>query len=322
MNRAVRFAFALWLVAAGSIGSPQPCGAEEAIGLRGETEVTRASVKLSDLFTGVSAEADPDIAQAPPPGKKATYNANVLMRLAQKYRLDWKPRSTDDHVVIAAACTCISGDALREAVAAKLKSAQVKGEMDVVFDNRGLEIALPAGTSPSFKLENFDFDPLTRRFRTHFDADTARGPFTMVITGRVSLKRSIPVLARRLEGGTVISAADIDWLTVPEEHVNGSVATEVAQLIGRELRHTRGSGELLHAQDVIPPRLITRGGLVTLKIETPFMLVTAQGKALQDGAQGETVRVTNTQSNRVIEGVVDGPGTVIVHTTQKIAAAQ
>lgn len=320
MNRIARFAFALWVVAAGSMGSPQPCHGAE-IGLKGESEVQN-TVRLSDLFTGIEADVDQDIAQAPPPGQKATYNANVLMRLAQRYRLDWKPRSAADHVVIATACTCISNEALSDAVIKKLKAADVKGEIDVIFDNRGLKIALPAGTMPVFDLENFDYNPLTRRFHAMFDAETVSGPYATPITGRISIKRTIPVLAKRLDAGSVISAADLDWLTVPEEHVNAMVATETSQLIGRELRRNTGGGEILRAQDVMAPRLVTRGGLVTLKIETPFMLLTVQGKALQDGAQGETVRATNTQSNRVIEGVVDGQGSILVRTAQKVAVAQ
>jgi flagella basal body P-ring formation protein FlgA len=79
---------------------------------------------------------------------------------------------------------------------------------------------------------------------------------------------------------------------------------------------------LLRASDVMPARLVTRGALVTLKIETPYMQLTAQGRALQDGAEGETVRVNNTQSNRMVEGTVTGPGVVLIHTAQKVALAQ
>jgi len=34
------------------------------------------------------------------------------------------------------------------------------------------------------------------------------------------------------------------------------------------------------------------------------------------------VRVTNTQSNRIIEGTVTGPGIVEVHTAQKMASVE
>lgn len=61
---------------------------------------------------------------------------------------------------------------------------------------------------------------------------------------------------------------------------------------------------------------------MTMKIETPFILITAQGKAQQDGAEGETVRVINTQSNRMVEGVVVAPGVVEIRTAQKIALAE
>ncbi|HBM90920.1 MAG TPA: hypothetical protein DD400_03465, partial [Rhodospirillaceae bacterium] len=62
--------------------------------------------------------------------------------------------------------------------------------------------------------------------------------------------------------------------------------------------------------------------LVTLKIETPYLLVTTQGRALQDAALGEVVRVTNTQSDRVIEGVVIRSGVVRVGMLRKMAFVQ
>ena len=78
----------------------------------------------------------------------------------------------------------------------------------------------------------------------------------------------------------------------------------------------------MRARDVSAPRLVTRGSLVTIKVETPYMMVTAQGRALQDGAMGDTVRVTNTQSNRTIEGIVASAGVVRIQTAQKMAAAE
>ncbi len=328
MSKLARILFILWLVAAGSIGAPQPCSANTAVTLRGETEVRRMTVKLSDIFTGVPAEIDRDIAQAPAPGKQVTYDVTVLTRIAQKYRLDWEPQSMADHAVITTASTRITADAIREAVIAKVKASGVAGtqkgsEVDVSFDNHALQIDLPADQTHDFTLNNFDMDPVNKHFHADVVAETSSGPFAVPVTGRVIVKRNIPVLAKRLEGGTTIGSADIDWTVVPEDRVNGTVVTEAEQLVGHELRRDTDEGEILHVHDVIPPRLVTRGSLVTMKIETPLMLVTAQGKALQDGTQGEVVRVVNTQSNRMIEGTVSGPGTVIIHTTtERLAAVQ
>lgn len=316
----------LWLILAGSVGSPQICIGGEPVAIRGEVEVRRPAVRLSDVFTGVPASIDRDIAQAPAPGKKMTYDINVLNRLAQKYRLDWQPQGYSDHVVVSSASNHISADVIRDAVVGKVKDAMgtlgKNKEIDVSFDNRSLAVDLPADSAPDFALNNFDYDQTSRRFRTDFVAQTARGPYTLAVLGRISIKQNVPVLTHRLEGGTIIGAADLDLVPVSEDRVNPTVLTDMSQLIGRELRRDTDEGELLHASDILPARLVKRGAIVTMKIETALMTVTSQGKTLQDGAEGDTVRVLNTQSNRMIEGTVTAPGIVTIRTTQKVAAVR
>ena len=325
MNRLTRLVFALWIVTLGSAGSPQPCEADEAVTLKPSSEIHRLTVKLSDLFDGVPAEADRDIAQAPLPGRQATYDVNVLTRVAEKYHLGWKSTSLADHVVITASCAKITSDMIREAVIAKIRqtgSVPSSRQIDITFDNRSLEVSVVAETLPDFNLNNFDFDAQTKRFRADLAADTANGVYTRPVAGHVIVKRNVPVLARRLEAGTTIGQADLDEMAIPEERINETILTDGKQLIGQELRHDTDGGEILHARDVISPRLVTRGSLVTLRIQTAFMSLTTQGKALQDGAHGDAIRVLNTQSNRVIEGTVDSAGTVRVQVNQQVAVAQ
>jgi flagellar basal body P-ring formation protein FlgA len=57
---------------------------------------------------------------------------------------------------------------------------------------------------------------------------------------------------------------------------------------------------------------VHKGDLVTVILNTASMQLTAQGKAVEDGAMGASIRVTNTQSNRVIDTVVSGPNQVVV----------
>jgi flagella basal body P-ring formation protein FlgA len=59
--------------------------------------------------------------------------------------------------------------------------------------------------------------------------------------------------------------------------------------------------------------------LVTIILKSPKMTLTAQGKALDDGSDGDTVRITNTQSNKVIEAEVTGPAKVAVLATGLMA---
>ena len=324
MNRFPRILFALWLVVAGSAGSPTPCVANTAVTLKPEVETKRFAVRLSDLFVGVPVEIDRDIAQAPAPCKPAVYSEAVLNKLAETYRLDWQAQGAADHVVVTSACTRISGDMIRDAVIANIKEGNnTKGRsLEVALDERNLEVDLPADQQPNFKLENFSYDPTNKHFRTDLTADTPRGRYIMPVTGHVTVKRSIPVLAHRLEGHVSIGEADLDWIQVPDDRFTDDIVTEQNQLVGRELRRDIGEGELIHSHDVVPPRLVQRGALVTMRIKTPFITITAQGKAEQDGAEGEVVRVLNTQSNRVVEGTVSGTGMVEIRTAREVASAE
>lgn len=328
MSRTARLFFAFWVILAGSAGSPEPCRADAPITLRDTIEVHSMIVRLSDVFTGIPADIDQPIAQAPQPGKQVTYDVTVLNRLADKFNLDWKPKSIADHIVVTAACARITTDMLREAVAAKVKEmrsangSKVHGGVDVVFDNHTLEIDLPSDHIPDYAFNNFQYDPQSKRFSGDLVAQVPGGPYSFPLTGRLTLKRAIPVLARRLEAGTIVSEADLDQIEIPEDRVNEGVISDARDLVGHELRRDTDSGEILHDHDIIPPRCVTRGGIVVLKIQTPFMLLTAQGKAMQDGAEGDVVRVTNTQSNRVVEGIVEGPGVVRIQSAQKIAEAE
>ena len=322
MNRSARILICLWLVIASVAGSPTPCHADSIVTLHDDVVLTQPTVRLSDLFNGVPPVIDRDIAQAPLPGQSALYDANLLSKLADKYRLEWHPTTGTPHITVTSACTRIPTDAIREAVIQKIKDSGARGDIDITFDARKPELALPANQPDAFALANFDYDPLSKRFRTEINAGAGQAAVIMPLAGRVTIKRHVPVLARKLESGTIIGLSDIDWLDVPEDRLSDSTITDAQQLVGRELRHTTADNEPLRMNDVLPPRLVTRGSLVTMKIETPMMVITTQGKALQDGAMGEVVRVLNTQSNRMIEGTVDGSGSVRVSTAQKLASAQ
>lgn len=329
MKQSSRFALALWMLVSGLLGTPAPCHADSLVTLRPEVEVRRSAVRLSDIFVGVPADIDRDIAQAPGPCKQVVYGPQILARLAENYRLNWEAEEisgqTIDTTTITAACTRISTEAIKDAVLTKLKEEQGGRDrfFEIAFDNRAIEATLPASQKPDFDLKNFSYDSGNKRFRADLTAQTARGPYILPVSGRVFVKRNVPVLARRLEAGSTIGAVDLDWVQMPEERISADVITDLRQAVGREIKRDKAEGDILRSHDVVPPRLVLRGSTVMMRIETPFMVVTAQGKAQQDGAAGDTVRIMNTQSNRVIEGVVSGPGVVDIRMlSNRVASLQ
>jgi flagella basal body P-ring formation protein FlgA len=74
----------------------------------------------------------------------------------------------------------------------------------------------------------------------------------------------------------------------------------------------------LHAGDVREPIVVAKGSLVTLVVQSPTMTLTSKGRAMENGARGESIRVQNTQSKIVVEGEVVSSGTVRVAGMQPV----
>jgi flagella basal body P-ring formation protein FlgA len=73
-----------------------------------------------------------------------------------------------------------------------------------------------------------------------------------------------------------------------------------------------GGARVQHAAYTAAPAAVRRGDTVVMVYVAPGLQLTARGKALTDAAVGQTVRLTNLQSNRTVEAVVTAPGTVAI----------
>jgi flagella basal body P-ring formation protein FlgA len=73
--------------------------------------------------------------------------------------------------------------------------------------------------------------------------------------------------------------------------------------------------------DLQRPLAVTRGAMVTLVLNYSGMALTAQGRSMDQGSLGDTIRVTNTHSNMTVEGVIDGTNRVRVSLTGPVALA-
>ena len=84
-------------------------------------------------------------------------------------------------------------------------------------------------------------------------------------------------------------------------------------------RRTLRAGQPLYANDLRAPIIVAKGSNVTMSYRTSSMVLTTIGKALKDGGQGETIRVLNTQTNTVIDAMVEGSGMVVVTSRRRLA---
>ncbi len=125
-----------------------------------------------------------------------------------------------------------------------------------------------------------------------------------------AIEVAVPV--RRLRAGEVIGSADIAWVSLPLARVGDGVAIDAEELIGMSPRRTLTADQPVRRSDLRLPIVVHRGDGIAMVLEAPGLQVTARGRALEDGAMGETIRVVNVDSNRTIDALVTGPNTVSV----------
>ena len=101
-------------------------------------------------------------------------------------------------------------------------------------------------------------------------------------------------------------------LTAARPLLHGQRITASDVMVGMVAKRSIPAGKAFSLQLVEAPRLVQRGEDVTLVAETDFLTVRMKGKALADGAKGDVIKVKNSTSNRVVEGIVTRPGVVKV----------
>jgi len=112
--------------------------------------------------------------------------------------------------------------------------------------------------------------------------------------------------------GDVIAEDDLEYKAIPLIRANGSVVRAITDVAGKEARRALKAGELIRTGDVKRPTLVAKGSSVTMLFEAPGMRLSAVGRALSEGAEGDTVTILNPTSYRKVEAVVVKAGTVRV----------
>ncbi len=69
------------------------------------------------------------------------------------------------------------------------------------------------------------------------------------------------------------------------------------------------------------PQIVARDDAVTIVFRTQAITLTLRGKAMGNGAEGETVTVLNPQSKRLVQGTITAPGVVTVTEANPVTTA-
>ena len=271
---------------------------------RGEVMIKGEQIRLGDVFDGLRAHADFVLAPAPKPGQDLVWNAPTLTRIATAFDLPWRPKS-GEAVHIRRAAVLVDADTLRAFIRDHLASAESDNTYNITITSDVPEIVVPTTGTPQLQLADFRMQPSGGGYSAIIRVSNDEGKSQdIALRGLAEKIVRIPVLKNTRRAGDVIEADDIEWITQPALGLRKDIATDARSVIGATPRKIVAAGNYIRLDDLTQPKMIARGDIVTMVYTHGGMYLTAKGKALEDGAMGQTIKVSNVGSNRQLDAEV------------------
>ncbi len=132
------------------------------------------------------------------------------------------------------------------------------------------------------------------------------------LPARIAVFDDVAVAARPLVKGQIIDVVAVSMQKTDVSRLNHGYFAKLEDLRDLEARRNLPRGAVLTPKSLTPRRLVRAGQTVTLVLEIGGLEVRSSGEALSAASQGQVVRVRNSQSQKIVEGVVAGDGLVRV----------
>ncbi len=312
------FALALLVVTG---GVPDPAEAADAARLRAEVNVSAEVVTVADLVDGVVPSAGRAVFRAPDVGTAGVVPAPAVIAALRAAGVADIAAGDVVEVTVRRIGRLVTGDDIAALITAALEGrlGAPADRLAIAFDTALPSLSVGAGADAAPTLAALGIAAAGGRFEAVVTVPGARAGERTRITGTAVEVAEIVTPVRPIAAGEAITTAHLRVDRVPARGVR-TPAPAMESLVGLVARRALQPGIALVAGDFAEPLMVKRGDMVLLLYRTDAMTLTMSGRALANGAAGASVPVINLRSDRVIQTVVTGPGTVEVVSGRRIAS--
>ena len=264
-------------------------------------------VTLGAMFGDIGEAGDIVVARAPAPGKRLGVAVARIHRLVRGQGLVWTPVRGLKSVTVHRSGRRIPAFAIESAILEAIADEAGGKSLSITLANRNRVFFVAKNAAGDLDVETLTYDARTGRFVAGLVAaygtpDEAHAEYG----GRAIEIVELPALNRFFKKGEIITDGDIEWLEWHAQRIPRDAVTDIAGLVGLAARRPLRPGYPVRERDVSEPVVVAKGSDVRLVYRTSKMVLTAGGRALEDGAMGSVIRVLNSHSKVVVEARVDG----------------
>lgn len=192
------------------------------------------------------------------------------------------------------------------------ETGETPGNVDVKLEGLGKKITLPAGE-------------VTSKFRPSF---TGQYEGTVFLTAELAvdgrLVRVLPIRAvvdvfhpavtvvKRVDKGVKFTRNNVALVRTPSSKMIKGCFRQLEPVLGRTAATRLEPGSVLRVNDLYDPPAIQHGEVVQAVVEKGNVELSVQVRAIEDGKAGDSIRVENTDTHKLLRGKVLDEKTVLL----------
>ena len=304
--------------------------------LRAQVTVEGDIVRVGDMIENAGTASQIAIYRSPDLGTTGTLPTAQVISTLQAHQVIGVDTRDIKSVAVTRLARTLESKEIESQVARAIEHRSGLGDaanLSLTFDRDVQDVRLEAWNNGSLQPASVRYEPRSGRFDVSFEIanDTNNNRTKLRFTGIAVEMLEAAILTRNVERGDLLKASDVVTERRPKAEVGSDAAPRV-RAVGMQMRKGLRAGQPLRVADLGKPDLVQKDDNVTLIYEAAGIYLTARGKAIDNGTEGDTVTVLNLQSKRTITGTVVGRDQVTIaiamprllpaDTTSSIGAAE
>jgi flagellar basal body P-ring formation protein FlgA len=284
--------------------------------LRAQVTVEGDIVRVGDMIENAGTASQIAIYRSPDLGTTGTLPTAQVISTLQAHQVIGVDTRDIKSVAVTRLARTLESKEIESQVARAIEHRSGLGDaanLSLTFDRDVQDVRLEAWNNGSLQPASVRYEPRSGRFDVSFEIanDTNNNRTKLRFTGIAIEMLEAAILTRNVERGDVLKASDVVTERRPKAEV-GSDAAPRGHAVGMQMRKGLRAGQPLRGADLGKPDLVQKDDNVTLIYEAAGIYLTARGKAIDNGTEGDTVTVLNLQSKRTITGTVVGRDQVTI----------
>ncbi|MFW5443062.1 MAG: flagellar basal body P-ring formation chaperone FlgA [Methylococcaceae bacterium] len=136
--------------------------------------------------------------------------------------------------------------------------------------------------------------------------------WTIYNSTNISIYKDVLILSQPIRRGEIFNKHMLHLEKRNISSLRSGFYTDPHLIIAKQATRNLSLGSVINQTNITEAKLIKRGEKVTIRVNSPYLEISAPGIAMMDGINNQNIRVKNLNSHQIIQATVVKPGQVVV----------